>query len=235
MELWCGWRRGFGIQPNSYSFRVHVAEIYRYPAKSLGGERLEAVEVRADGLPGDRSLTVVDANGALVTARTRPGLLALQATLDGDDSAPLVDGRPWDEPSVAAAVEAAAGAGARLVRAAGGHSFDESPLLVATDGAIAALGYDGRRFRPNIVVAGVDGMEERGWDGRRLRVGAESVEIDLGHLCLRCVITTFDPDTRDQDADVLRTVNRDLDGRFARCCWVERPGRIAVGDPAELI
>jgi hypothetical protein len=35
--------------------------------------------------------------------------------------------------------------------------FDVLPLLVATDGAIAALGEDGRRLRPNVVVGGVDG------------------------------------------------------------------------------
>jgi len=31
------------------------------------------------------------------------------------------------------------------------------PLLVATDGAIAAFGHDGRRLRPNIAVGGVEG------------------------------------------------------------------------------
>jgi uncharacterized protein YcbX len=136
---------------------------------------------------------------------------------------------------VAAAVVAAAGDEARLVPAPpDGRVFDESPLLVATDGAIESLGYDGRRFRPNIVVAGVDGMAERGWDGRRLRIG-DGAEIDLGHLCERCVLTTFHPDTREQDPDVLRRVNAELDGLFARNCWVAEPGRIAVGDPVELI
>ena len=87
----------------------------------------------------------------------------------------------------------------------------------------------------NIVVAGVAGMEERAWGGRSMRIGPDGVEIELDHLCKRCVITTFDPDTREQDPAVLRTINRDLDGRFALNCWVARPGRIAVGDPVELV
>ena len=212
---------------------VHVAELWRYPVKSLAGERLDAVDAREDGFPGDRSLRVVDGRGELVTARTSPALLSLRATLG--DEGPLIDGRAWDDPSSRAAIAAAAGDGAHLAPPAdGGHAFDESPLLVATDGAIQALGYDGRRFRPNIVIAGVEGMAERGWDGRSLRVG-DKVEIDLGHLCKRCVLTTFDPDTREQDPDVLRTINADLDGLFARNCWVTRPGRIAVGDPVELV
>ena len=212
---------------------MHVAELWRYPVKSLAGERLDAVDVREDGFPGDRAVRVVDRVGRPLTARTKPALLALSATLDGGDR-PLVDGRDWEDPETGLAIAVAAGDGARL-KAAGrdGHWFDESPLLVATDGAIAALGYDGRRFRPNVVIGGVDGMAERGWDGRRLRLG--STVIELGHLCERCVLTTIDPDTQEQDPDVLRRVNAELDGRFARNCWVARPGRIAVGDRAELV
>jgi hypothetical protein len=179
-------------------------------------------------------MRVEDGEGNQITARTKPGLLGLKASVNGDARSPDIDGQPWDSSSVAAAVTAAAGDAARLVPAPdGGRVFDESPLLVATDGAIEALGYDGRRFRPNIVVAGVEGMAERGWDGRRLRIG--TAEIDLGHLCERCVLTTFHPDTREQDPDVLRRVNAELDGLFARNCWVAAPGRIAVGDRVELI
>lgn len=202
--------------------------------KSLAGQRLDAVEVREDGFPGDRVMRVEDGRGNQITARTKPSLLALRASVNGDARAPLVDGQPWDTPAVADAVASAAGTEARLVPAPDGERvFDESPLLVATDGAIESLGYDGRRFRPNIVIGGVDGMAERSWDGRRLRIGA--AEIDLGHLCERCVLTTFHPDTREQDPDVLRRVNADLGGLFARNCWVVAPGRIAVGDPVEVV
>jgi uncharacterized protein YcbX len=212
---------------------VHVAELWRYPVKSLAGEQIDAVEVRKDGIPGDRSVRVVDGRGRPLSARTMPRLLALRASLDGADRA-LVNGRDWEAPETAQAIAAAAGADARL-KAAGrdGHWFDESPLLVATDGAIEELGYDGRRFRANIVIGGVEGMAERGWRGRRMRAGG--VEIDLGHLCERCVMTTFDPDTQAQDPDVLRRVNAELDGTFARNCWVVAPGRIAVGDPVDLL
>lgn len=209
---------------------MHVAELWRYPVKSLAGERLESVDVREDGFPGDRAWRVVDRRGNQVTARTKPGLLALPGT---------------DLDAARAGLAAAAGADARIEAAprngegegvGGGHFFDESPLLVATDGAIASLGYDGRRFRANIVIGGVSGMEERSWDGRRLRIGGPGgVEIDLGHLCERCVLTTFHPDTQEQDPGVLRRVNRELGGLFARNCWVAAPGRIAVGDPVELV
>jgi uncharacterized protein YcbX len=211
---------------------VHVAELWRYPVKSMRGERLDEAEVRADGVLGDRLVHVVDAAGQLVTGRTRPRLLGLSATLGGDGA--LIDGAPWRSDAAALAVEEAAGPGARLTNAgADGVRFDETPLLVATDGMAEAFGIDRRRLRPNVVLGGVEGVAERAWEGRRLRIG--EVVIVLDHLCERCVMTTFDPDTVEQDPDVLRRINAELDGRIALNSYVERPGTIAVGDPAELL
>jgi hypothetical protein len=48
-------------------------------------------------------------------------------------------------------------------------------------------------------------------------------------------MTTLDPDTQAVSPDVLRTINRDYDGRFALNCWVLEPGEVALGDPVELL
>ena len=50
--------------------------------------------------------------------------------------------------------------------------------LVATDGAIAAFGRDGRRLRPNLVIGGINGLDERKWPGRRLRTGGVVIDLD---------------------------------------------------------
>ena len=47
-------------------------------------------------------------------------------------------------------------------------------------------------------------------------------------------MTTYHPDTLAQDLGVLRRIVRELGGRLALDCWVERPGEVAVGDPVEL-
>jgi hypothetical protein len=201
---------------------MFVAELWRYPVKSMGGERLESADLREDGIVGDRTVHAVDAHGRLVTARSRPDLLAHRATV-GPGGGPFVDGRPW---------ESAVVAGARLVRAAGGHRFDILPLLVATDGALAAFGRDRRRLRPNIVIGGVEGLAEREWEGRRLRIG--QAVIRLQDLRERCVMTTFDPDTQEQDVEVLRSIRRDFGGRLALNAGVETPGTIRIGDPVTL-
>ena len=210
---------------------MRIAELWRYPVKSMGGEPLERAELGEDGIGGDRALAVFDAAGNLLTARTRPRLLAHRAAI-GPDGEPLVDGRPWRDPAVARDVEAAAGPGAHLRRVSGPERFDVLPLLVATDGAIASLGYDRRRFRPNLLVGGVPGLEERTWEGRVLRAGPCLVA--ARELRGRCVMTTFDPDTQAQDPNVLRRIVREMDGTLALDCSVVRGGTLRVGDPVEL-
>lgn len=209
---------------------MRVAEIWRYPVKSMAGESLREAQVVADGIAGDRGVIVVDGRGRIVTARTHPKLLGLRATVENGEI--LVDGRPWNHPETARAVEAAAGKSAQLLRWDGPERFDVLPLLVATDGAIAAFGRDRRRLRPNLVISGVEGLAEREWEGAELRAG--EVRIAIHDLRGRCVMTTYDPDTQAQDPSVLRDIAARFDGRLALNCSVLQPGRLRVGDPVEV-
>jgi MOSC domain-containing protein len=211
---------------------MRVAELWRYPVKSMAGEQLRAAEITAAGIPGDRVVQAYDARGRVVTSRTSPRLLGLKATL-GEDGEPLVDGVPWTAPAVADQIEAAVGPGARLARDDGPERFDVLPLLVATDGAVEALGLDRRRFRPNILVAGVEGLAERDWPGRRARIGDAIVAFEK--LRGRCVMTTYDPDTLEQDPGVLRRIVQEMGGRLALDSYVVQGGRVAVGDPVRLL
>ncbi len=211
---------------------MFLAQIWRYPVKSMKGESLQQAQVTLDGIEGDRIVQVRNPSGRIVTARTRPGLLGHQATL-GSDGQPLVDGRPWTAPEVRRDVEAAAGPGSELKLDLTEDRFDVLPLLVATDGAIAALGEDGRRLRPNLVIGEVPGLEERSWEGKFLRIG--SVVIKAVNLRARCIMTTFHPDTLKQDTRVLRRIQKEFDGVMALNCSVVVPGQIAVGDPVTLL
>ena len=206
---------------------MRVAELWRYPVKSMAGEPLERALVTSEGIAGDRIVHVADARGRTVTARTHPRLLALHGRL-GSDGEPRIDEHPWTSKEARAVVHTAVGDGARLVRWDGPERFDVLPLLVATDGAIAALGVDGRRLRPNIVVSGVSGLSEREWPGRRLRIG--DVVIELVKLRGRCVMTTYDPDTQEQDVGILRRIAQEFGGRMALDSSVVAGGLIAVGD-----
>lgn len=211
---------------------MRVAEIWRYPVKSMRGERLDRAAIDSLGIHGDRVVQVKDATGDFVTARTHPRLLGYRAVLDGSGE-PTVDGLPWTEPRVLQEVVDIVGPGARLVRDDSANRFDVLPLLVATDGAIKAFGYDGRRLRPNIVISGVDGLSERSWLGQCLRIG--DVAIGIHDLRKRCVMTTFDPDTLQQDNNVLKEIVEKFDGKFALNCYVIQGGEIHVGDSVQLL
>jgi uncharacterized protein YcbX len=209
-----------------------VAEIWRYPIKTMAGERRRRARLGPLGIEGDRVVHVEGDGRRVITSRTHPRFLALKGTL-GPDGEPLVDGRPWNTPEVAARVVEIAGPGARPVRHDGAERFDVLPLLVATDGAIAAFGHDGRRLRPNLVIGGVDGLAERDWPGGCLRIGA--VLIGVQDLRLRCVMTSFDPDTLAQDKGITRKIYERFEGKLALDCFVIEHGDIAVGDEVRLV
>jgi len=211
---------------------TRITEIWRYPVKTMAGEKLSRVRMGQLGIEGDRIVHIEDARGRVVTSRTHPRFLGHAGTL-GADGAPLVDGRRWDSPEVAAVIVDVAGAGARLVRDESAQRFDVLPLLVATDAAIAAFGHDGRRLRPNIVIGGVEGLAEREWPGGCLRVGTGLIGVQ--DLRLRCVMTSYDPDTLTQDKEITRSIYRRFDGKLALNCFVIEGGDIAVGDEVQLV
>ena len=210
---------------------MRVAELWRYPVKGLRGESLDRVEVAAEGIPGDRCLRVLDERG-IVTGRRKQRMIGLAATLNGDGE-PLVGGHPWRSAEAAAAIRSVAGTGARLSRPFGGHEHDAAHILLLSDGSVNQLGYDLRRFRPNIYIAGADGPVELGWIGRRVRIGELVLRVD--EPCERCVITTIDPDTIEVDLDVLKRTNAELDGNMGTYCSVVEPGRVTLGDTVELL
>ena len=209
---------------------LQVAGLWRYPVKSLAGEPLTTAAVGPDGIPGDRVVRVRGPEGVR-TSRRQYRLLGLHASL-GPAGLPRIEGHVWNSPEALALVKEAAGADAWLEPWDGLDRFDILPLLVATDGAVAAFGRDIRRLRPNILIAGVDGMEERSWPGAELQIGNAILRVDS--LRARCYMTTVDPDTLRVDPNVLRDIVRRFDGRLALNVEVIRGGTIRVSDPVRL-
>jgi hypothetical protein len=205
---------------------MHVTEIWRYPVKSMAGEQVQRVRLGPLGIAGDRVVHIENAQGQVLTARSHPRFLGHTGTL-GLDGEPLVDGRPWNSPDVAAMVEDIGGPGAKLVRYDGVQRFDVLPLLVATDGAIAAFGHDRRRLRPNLVIGGVEGLAEREWPGGCLRIGL--VLIGVQDLRRRCIMTAYDPDTLVQDKAITRDIYQRFEGKLALNCVVIDGGDLTVG------
>ena len=96
-----------------------------------------------------------------------------------------------------------------------GTFFDCGPLHLITDATLTELGghhtdgtVDRKRFRPNIVVAGVGhGFVENEWVGHRLHIGTE-VTVSIVLPSPRCVITTLAQPDLEADRRVLQIVAR---------------------------
>jgi MOSC domain-containing protein len=210
---------------------LQISALWRYPVKSLAGEPLTTAVIGPGGIPGDRIVRVRGPEGVR-TSRRQYQLLGLRGTLDADGR-PLINGYPWNSAEALALVKGAAGADAWLEAWEGVDRFDILPLLVATDGAVAAFGRDVRRLRPNIVVSGVEGLAEREWPGAKLHIGDAIVRLDA--LRGRCHMTTIDPDTLEVNPAVLRDIVRRFDNKLALDAEVVRGGTIRVGDPVRLV
>lgn len=210
---------------------LRIDGLWRYPVKTLAGESLETTRLEVEGIPGDRIVHVRGPEGVR-TSRRQHRLLGLHGTL-GEGGVPRIDGHPWDSAEALALVRNAAGEDAWLEAWDGVDRFDVLPLLVATDGAVAAFGRDIRRLRPNILIGGVEGMDEVNWPGGELHIGEAVVRIDSRRG--RCPMTTVDPDTLARDPNVLRDIGRRFGGRLALNAEVLRPGKVTVGDEVKFV
>ncbi len=229
---------------------VRVAQIWRYPVKSLQGETLLTAELGPQGVEGDRRYAIFDAQtGMGLTARREPALLfgaaslasgSLEITLpDGavaSDDAALSEwlGRPvilrstsyqgprrYESPE-----DYEAEADWEPFDGANG-SFRDSERTVVSLVSTGTLGaWDARRFRSNLVL---EGSDEDALVGTRVRVGR--AELEVIKRVGRCVmVTRAQPDGVEKDLDVLRTIHRERGGRFAVGAEVLVPGTVSVGD-----
>jgi uncharacterized protein len=210
-------------------FSMYLKEIWRYPVKSMAGEKLEEAELTPLGIAGDRQILVQAVTGRILTARTHPKLLGLRGSLDGEAR---INGLLWSGEEARQLVSETLGQPVKLIQHEGPERFDILPLLVATDGAIAFMKMDGRRLRPNLVIGGVEGLMERSWPGKKLEIGQTVVA--PAQLRGRCVMTTYDPDTQVQDMNVLRNIVNRLEGVMALDTAVERAGWLRIGELATV-
>jgi len=92
------------------------------------------------------------------------------------------------------------------------------------------------RFRPNIVIDGVEPFEEDGW--RHIRV--DGITFNVAKPCARCAITTTDQNTAERSKEPLRTLAtfRNVPGRgvmFGQNLIHDRPGVLHVGAEVEIL
>lgn len=229
------------------SFRV--IELWRYPVKSMLGERCETLRIEPRGAQGDRLCAIRDAQGKLGSGKhTRrfrriDGLFGFQATCCEDAlniRFPGGEEMRADAPSIHQALSDALGLPVTLAREADTPHFDDAPIHLLTTGSLAwlraalpAAGIDARRFRPNLVieVPGADAIEQS-WIGRRLRVG--EVELRVSGTTERCGMTAFAQSELPKAPEVLRHITQCAELKFGVYAQVLVPGIVRLDDPVSL-
>jgi uncharacterized protein len=229
----------------------YVEAIFRYPVKSMGGERLEVANLGWHGLDGDRRLAfrrIDDRSGfPWLTATKLPDLVvftphrcadATQGDLpthirtpDGEEMAVFGE-------DLAAEIGRRYGAPVEMMQSNHGI-FDEASIsVIASDtvgeiGRLAGLSLDVRRFRPNIVVRLQRSVpfQEDEWLGGVLSFGkgddAPSLAVTMRDV--RCSMVNLDPDSASPAPEVLKAVVRGNQNNAGIYGAVTRIGRLAVG------
>jgi MOSC domain-containing protein len=165
---------------------LRVAQLWRYPVKSLLGERLTTLRVLGNGVDGDRMWGIQDrSDGRILTARREPRLLFASSRVAADGDLPVItlpDGRELTGPGPAtdAALSAWLAKPVTLVAAAESDAARAEYFADATDDSSQAIEWTMPRGRfvdafPMLVMttAGLRGsaaIHSSGtWDVRRFR------------------------------------------------------------------
>lgn len=238
---------------------MQVAEIWRYPVKSLQGESLTEAHIGEHGVTGDRAWALFDpATDAYLTARRQPELLFAAAKVVDDevvvvlpdgtetaDDAALstwlgrpVELRPADDQAHTFETQAPTEDGSEVEAAqwfqwqgpAGSyHDSTVSKISIVSPGWFRD--WDPRRFRINVVLDGPGDLE---LVGRSIRIG--DAEATVHKRIDRCIMTTRpqpplgDSPALERDLDVLRTINREDETFLGVGALIDRTGTLRLGD-----
>src|SRR5579864_8175471 len=229
----------------------YVEAIFRYPVKSMGGERLEAANLGWHGLEGDRRLAFrrMDDRGGFpwLSASKLPDLLlfAPQRSEDGAQGdlpthirTPDGEQMPIFGEDLATEVGSRYGSPVQMMHLKHGIFDDASISVIASDtvreiGRLAGRSLDIRRFRPNIVVRLVRSVpfQEDDWLGSVLSFGdgddAPAVTVTMRDL--RCSMVNLDPDTARPAPAVMKAIVRANENNAGVYGTVTRVGRLVVG------
>src|SRR5437773_7367822 len=228
-----------------------VESLFRYPVKSMAGERLEAANLGWHGLDGDRRLAfrrMDDRSGFpwLIATRLPDLLLFAPHRRENDAQAELPthvrtpDGEEMPVFGEDLATEVGRRYGAPVQMMLLNHGiFDEASIsVIASDtvreiGRLAGRSADVRRFRPNVVVRLLRSVpfQENEWVGGVLSFGegddAPAVTVTMRDV--RCSMVNLDPDLASRPPEVLKAVVRANQNNLGVYGAVTRIGRLAVG------
>jgi uncharacterized protein len=235
-----------------------VLQLWRWPVKSMAGERVTATRLAPQGPAGDRAHAVLHEHKGEwrpLTARESPRLLAWRASYPFAPDATVSPERPplaqvtepggrrawrWDDPRLLRALRDDLGRDVRLTRDPGGIHDLERSVLVTVEATRAALAdelgtdIDVRRFRTNVhLELDTAPWQEHEWEGGALRFAGGTV-LRFLHPCVRCAIPTRDPGSQEKWPQLVRHLDAEHGRLFGINARVVQSGRVSVGEAVEV-
>lgn len=228
-----------------------IVELWRYPVKSMLGERCAAVDVNARGVDGDRRYAVRTAAGKFGSGKSTrrfqyvPGLFGFRAIYRDDvPEVTFPNGQILraDDPAIHTALSTNLGQPVMLAREGAISHFDAGPVHLLTTATLAWVhahlpdsAVDVRRFRPNLVVAVLGTTPvEHAWCGRTLAIG-DTMRLRISIPTERCVMVTFAQAELPKDPQVLRWITQAAGAQLGVYADVVVPGRVRRGDRVQLV
>lgn len=235
---------------------MRVLELWRYPVKSLGGERLDSAEVGEAGLLGDRGWGIHHADtGTVLTARRAPELLFASARIDDAATDRVVitlpDGTETsnEDSDVDDVLSGWLQRAVTLIQPGVTGATYENPMDVENEADWIQWQGPSWSFHDSTKsMLSIVGSETLGaHDVRRFRTnvvvqgGGEDElvgsSVMLGSSVLsitkpidRCVMVTRAQPGLERDLNVLKSVIRKRDNRLSIGALVLEPGPVSVGD-----
>jgi uncharacterized protein YcbX len=237
-----------------------IQQVWRYPVKSLGGQRVAASLVNERGLLGDRLWAVRDEDGKLGSGkdsrrfRRMEGLLGVTARYDAEPRAaqiepPVVIGpdgteHPVDSGAADQLLRGITGkAQVKVCRESDVSHFDEVAIsLIGTAtldwmrGELPYVEIDPRRFRVNLVIGTSEPFIEETWLGRDVTIGAgeDAAHAVFDRVLQRCVMVGMAQPGLSESGEVLRRLGRRSDHPVCLALGgsIARPGVIRAGELA---
>jgi uncharacterized protein len=229
-----------------------VEALFRYPVKSMRGERMDTAQLGWHGIEGDRRFAVRRVNDTSgfpwLTATKLPDLILFSPRQrdSGDGALPThvetPDGQEFSIRSHELANDLGRRHGSPVEMIYLRHGiFDDATISVIASASIMEIGKraglttDVRRFRPNVQIASLRSIpfEEDEWMGGTLSFGkdGEGGAISVTAHDERCSMINLDPDSAHRSPEVLKSVVQTRDNKAGIYGTVIRCGRLEVGQP----
>ena len=227
----------------------HIAQLWRYPVKSMQGETCGSLFIESHGIFGDRCFAFESDDAPvgkpLLGSRARAAMLQAQARTDalGVVTASIADRGSLslhDADLIAWFGSDLPPEETHLLHREEHPFTDVRPIALhslATERALAqALGsFDGRRLRSNIILSLEEEVPfaEDALAGRHLQLGS-SAELLLLERIPRCRMVSLHPETASADPSILRWLSHHRQGRAGIYARPLLRGAITVGDVVYL-